>query len=159
MENSDLRFGFAANKLTAKILGDTTEKLVDILKDIAAKCGLSHIAYLHMAQNKSSDASVLSAVVTYSKTWQVRYFVKQYAKMDPTIKKINTATHPFDWETLVTQDLEISAFFADANRHNVGRNGISIPVKRKKNTCSLSRLQMTRLETSGKSSKIKTYCT
>ena len=46
--------GSAATKLTDKILGRNTDDLADIMKDIAAECGLSHIAYLCLAADKSA---------------------------------------------------------------------------------------------------------
>ena len=129
--------GSAATKLTDKILGSNTDDLADILKDIAAECGLSHIAYLRLAADKDPDSSLLTAVTTYPKEWQARYFMKQYIKIDPTIARGRTAVLPFDWETLERHDPAIINFFRDANRHNVGRNGISIPVRNRRNVNSM----------------------
>jgi DNA-binding CsgD family transcriptional regulator len=135
MEN--IGFGSAAIKLTDKILGYNTEDLVDILKEIAAEYGLSHIAHMRIASDKSSDASMFTAVATYPKEWQFRYFFKQYFTIDPVITHGRTAMLPFDWDTLTSDDPAVIEFFADAIRHNVGRNGISIPVRNRRNTCSV----------------------
>ncbi len=129
--------GSAATKLTDKILGRNTDDLADIMKDIAAECGLSHIAHLRLAADKSPEASLLTAVTTFPKEWQARYFMKQYIKIDPTIARGRTAVLPFDWETLERDDPAIINFFRDANRHNVGRNGISIPVRNRRNVNSM----------------------
>ena len=129
--------GSAATKLTDKILGRNTDDLADIMKDIAAECGLSHIAHLRLAADKSPDSSLLTAVTTFPKEWQARYFMKQYIKIDPTIARGRTAVLPFDWETLERDDPAIINFFRDANRHNVGRNGISIPVRNRRNVNSM----------------------
>ena len=133
----DIGIGSAATKLTDKILGRNTDDLADILKDIAAECGLSHIAHLRLAADKSPDSSLLTAVTTFPKEWQARYFMKQYIKIDPTIARGRTAVLPFDWETLERDDPAIINFFRDANRHNVGRNGISIPVRNRRNVNSM----------------------
>ena len=133
----DIGIGSAATKLTDKILGRNTDDLADILKDIAAECGLSHIAHLRLAADKSPDLSLLTAVTTFPKEWQARYFMKQYIKIDPTIARGRTAVLPFDWETLERDDPAIINFFRDANRHNVGRNGISIPVRNRRNVNSM----------------------
>ncbi len=125
--------GSAATKLTDKILGYSSDDLADIMKDIAAEYGLSHIAYLCLAASKSTDSSLLTAVTTFSKEWQARYFLKQYIMIDPTIERGRTAILPFDWETLGKDDPAIIDFFKDAHRHNVGRNGISIPVRNRRN--------------------------
>ena len=129
--------GSAATKLTDKILGHNTDDLADILKDIAAECGLSHIAYFCLAADKRPDSNLLTAVTTFPKEWQARYFIKQYIKIDPTVARGRTAVLPFDWETLEKDDPAIIAFFKDANRHNVGRNGISIPVRNRRNIKSM----------------------
>jgi DNA-binding CsgD family transcriptional regulator len=80
---------------------------------------------------------LLTAVATYSKLWQIRYFLKQYGSVDPVIKRGSGATLPFDWETLHNDDPAILKFFADAIRHKVGRNGLSIPVRNRENSHSL----------------------
>lgn len=130
MEN--ISIGSAAIRLTDKILGNNTDDLADIMRAIAAELGVSHIAHVYFAANKSSETSVLTAVVTYSREWQTRYFLKRYQAVDPVMKHGVTAILPFDWETLVGDDPAIADFFADAVRHQVGRNGLSIPVRNRK---------------------------
>ena len=127
----------AVTKLTDIILGYNTDDLVDILKDIATEYGISNIAHLRLSANTSSDASLLSAVVTFSREWQTRYFLKQYFSVDPVIAEGCAAILPFDWQPLATKSPEIVEFFADAIRHNVGRNGLSIPLRNRINTRSL----------------------
>src|SRR5271166_332330 len=135
MEN--ISIGSAAIRLTDKILGNNTDDLADIMRAIAAELGLSHIAHVYFAANKSSETSILTAVVTFSREWQTRYFLKQYQTVDPVMTHGVTAILPFDWETLVGDDPAIADFFADAVRHKVGRNGLSIPVRNRKNMQSL----------------------
>jgi DNA-binding CsgD family transcriptional regulator len=129
--------GSAATRLTDKILGNNSDDLVDILKAIASEIGLSHISYVRFASNRSWDISLLTAIATYSKLWQIRYFLKRYGAVDPVIKRGSAAILPFDWETLHSDEPATLKFFADAIRHNVGRNGLSIPVRNRKNTHSL----------------------
>jgi DNA-binding CsgD family transcriptional regulator len=132
-----ISIGSAAAKLTDKILGYNTDDLADILKAIASEIGLSHIAHLRFASNRSVDVTLLTAASTYSKEWQARYFLKQYIAIDPVIRRGSTAILPFDWESLDSDDPAIQSFYADAIRHDVGRNGLSIPVRNRKNTHSL----------------------
>ena len=132
-----ISIGSAAIKLTDKILGYNSDDLTEILKAIASEIGLSHIAHLRFAADRSSDASLFTAVVTYPREWQTRYFLKQYVAIDPVIRHGRTALLPFDWEVLAGDDPASLGFFADAARHNVGRNGLSIPVRNRKNAYSL----------------------
>ena len=133
----ETRISSAAARLTEKILGHNTEDLVAIMKEIASEAGLSHISHLHFATNKSSDATLFAGVSTYCREWQRQYFQKQYLSIDPVVKCGSTAILAFDWDTLNRDDPAILAFFADAIRHGVGRNGLSIPVRSRKNAHSL----------------------
>ena len=132
-----ISIGSAAIKLTDKILGYNSDDLADILKEIASEVGLSNIAHMRFAADKSSDTSLLTALVTYSREWQARYFLKQYLSIDPVIRHGRTALLPFDWDTLAKEDQASQDFFVDAARHNVGRHGLSIPVRNRKNGYSL----------------------
>lgn len=133
-----ISIGAASIKLTDKILGYNSDDLADILKAIASEIGVSHIAHLRFASNRSEDVSVLmTSVCTYSKEWQWRYFQKQYSVIDPVIRHGVQAIAPFDWATLNRDDPALQNFFADAILHGVGRNGLSIPVRSRKNSLSL----------------------
>ena len=104
----------AAIRLTDTILGYNEQDLEETLKAIAADVGVSHIAYMRFAPDKSSDASLLTGTVTYSFQWQTRYFLKQYVLIDPTISYGSKAVLPFDWDDLPRDDPAVQAFFADA---------------------------------------------
>lgn len=111
-------------------------ELVDILKEIAADIGVSHIAQLRLAKDKSPDTSVLTAVVTYSREWQARYFLKQYISIDPVVAFGRNAIYPFDWQDLNFSE-QAAAVLADAEKFGVGRNGLSIPIRSRPNLTSL----------------------
>ena len=53
----------AAIRLTDTILGYNEQDLEETLKAIAADVGVSHIAYVRFAPDKSSDASLLTGTV------------------------------------------------------------------------------------------------
>ena len=112
--------GSAAIKLTDKILGYNSDDLADILKAIASEVGLSHIAHLRFGADKGSGAGLLTAVVTYPREWQARYFLKQYLAIDPVVRHGRTALLPFDWEVLADDDPASLDFLADAARHSLG---------------------------------------
>ena len=122
----------AAIKLTDTILGYSEQDLEETLKTIAADIGVCHISYLRLSPDKSSDASLLAAIVTYSVPWQHRYFEKQYVLIDPVMAKGSNAVLPFDWDELVSDDPIVKAFFIDALSYGVGRNGVSIPVRNRR---------------------------
>ena len=73
-----------------------------------------------------------ASICTYSTEWQVRYFKKQYARIDPVLARGRAAVLPFDWNELSRDDPATQAFFDDAADHDVGHNGLSIPVRNRK---------------------------
>ena len=75
----------AAIRLTDTILGNDNHDLTETLKVIASEIGLSHIPYVRLPHEKSTDLCLLAAVVTYSRVWQQRYFLKKYVTIDPVI--------------------------------------------------------------------------
>jgi DNA-binding CsgD family transcriptional regulator len=127
----------ATTQLTDSILGYNEQDLADVLGSIASNIGVSHIAYLRFAPDKSEDTTLLTGAVTYSRSWQIRYFLKEYVHIDPVILHGRLAVLPFDWSTLPVHDTEVKAFFADAAHHQVGRNGLTIPVRNRFGVFSL----------------------
>src|SRR6202162_6592724 len=89
---------YAAIRLTDTILCYNEQDLEEPLKAIALDIGVSLVAYMRFAPDKSSDASLLTGTVTYSFQWQTRYFLKQYVLIDPVITNGSKAGLPFDWE-------------------------------------------------------------
>src|SRR6202021_459977 len=122
----------AAIRLTDTILGYNEQDLEETLRAIALDIGVGHIAYMRFAPDKSSDASLLTGTVTYSFQWQTRYFLKQYVLIDPVFSYGSKAVLPFDWDELPPDDPAILAFFVDAASHDVGTNGLSIPVRNRR---------------------------
>ena len=135
--SADISIELAAARLTETILGNDDHDLAETLRTIAAEIGLSHIAYLRLSPDKSPDICLLVAVVTYSRLWQHRYFVKKYMSTDPVIFYGREADQPFDWTNLPVDEPEAKAFFADAFNHSVGRNGLSIPLRNRRGVFAL----------------------
>ncbi len=122
-------FDLAFHALTKLTLGHRSENVTEVLKDIIPTLGLKNVAYLRFAANKSEDVTVLSALVTYSKDWQLRYLTRRYNEIDPVVLFGRTATAPFDWKEFRKASPTVSAFFADAAEHGVGVNGVTIPIR------------------------------
>jgi DNA-binding CsgD family transcriptional regulator len=120
-------FDEATARLANAIQHSDGQNLEEILESIAASMDLKHIAYLRFLSYY--DTRVLNTVVTYSMAWQVRYFEKNYALIDPVINRGAGAVLPFDWEALKCDDPLVQEFFADAKTYGVGINGISVPVR------------------------------
>src|ERR1700742_4458746 len=113
----------ATARLTETIIGNNEDDLAETLRTIASDIGLAHISYVRLSPDKSPDLCLLVAVVTYSRLWQHRYFVKRYINNDPVITYGREADQPFDCYCLPLDDPATKTFFADASNHNVRRNG------------------------------------
>src|SRR3984957_20644165 len=133
----DISIESAAARLTETSLGNEDHDLAETLRTIASEIGLDHIAYLRLSPDKSPDICLLVAVVTYSRLWTHRYFVKKYIIDDPVISYGRAADQPFDWANVPVDDPAAKAFFADALNHNVGRNGLSIPLRNRRGVFAL----------------------
>jgi DNA-binding CsgD family transcriptional regulator len=58
--------------------------------------------------------------------------------MDPILQYgINTSLSQFDWADVEGGSPEISDFFSDAARHNVGPNGVSMLLRNRRNTYAI----------------------
>lgn len=117
----------ASRRLTFIIGGGNGQTLEETLEVIAEDIGLHNIAYVRFVSY--SDPRIIETVVTYSHQWQDRYSEAQYLLIDPVIAHGCQAVLPFDWEEVRTDRHSNVAFFADAIGYNVGRNGMSIPVR------------------------------
>jgi hypothetical protein len=129
-----------AMRLTDTTVRCDREDLSEMLKVIAANIGISHIAYLTYLPRAHEDTiypSISTAITTYSEGWRTQYFRKNYVDIDPVVAHGRNALLPFDWETLSSNDPIVLAFFADAAKHGVGRNGLSVPVRNRKGSTSL----------------------
>jgi DNA-binding CsgD family transcriptional regulator len=127
----------SATRLTDTILGYGEPDLGKTLKAIASEIAIKHIAHLRFAPDEFCQPSLATAIATYSRDWQTRYFLKDYVHVDPVIARGRNGLLPFDWETMATGDPILQAFFADAAKHGVGRNGLSIPVRNREGVHAL----------------------
>src|SRR5271157_1600321 len=128
---------FAVQKLANLIHEQGRGNVPESIRLIANEVGLKHVACLKFSCKMSEDVTLLSAMVTYSKDWQTRYFLKRYHLVDPIVAYGRVATQPFDWKQLRDLSSEVAAFFIDSTRHGVGANGITFPIRNRVNGFSL----------------------
>jgi DNA-binding CsgD family transcriptional regulator len=118
----------ATARLTDTILGNHDHDPVETLRTIASQIGLTNIAYMRVSPDKRGDACSVFSIVTFSRLGQQRYSLKKYLRYDPVISYGQKTDKPFDWADLPADDPATNAFLADALNHNVGRNGLSVPL-------------------------------
>ncbi len=127
----------SAIRLTDTIFGYGEQDLSDTLKAIASEIEVRHIVHLRFESGDKSEASLSTAIATYSIGWQTRYFLRDYVYADPVVARGRNALLPFDWDAVASDDPTVLAFLADAAKYGIGRNGFSIPVRNGKGVRSL----------------------
>ena len=117
----------AAMRLTDVMRGSYDNSLEEILVSVASDLGLKHIVYVKFVS--PSDRRIIDTIVTYPINWQKLYSDKEYVNIDPVILRGCWSVIPFDWDELRTNDPTVAAFFSAADAHDIGRNGISFPMR------------------------------
>jgi DNA-binding CsgD family transcriptional regulator len=105
---------------TARGLGRAVEAVRDAFR-------LKHLSYVaaRYGSEPEKDPYVRS---TYPATWVARYLLKRYWRVDPVMREGFRRTAPFDWAEIDRASPKTEAFFADATRFNIGRNGLCVPL-------------------------------
>ena len=105
------------------------EDLSTLLVDLCKPLGLSHIVYhaVNVPGRPQYDPILL---LTYDPSWVGRYFAEEYFHIDPVVACARQAFLPLDWANVdQTSRDNVRSFFRDAERHGVGRQGVTIPIR------------------------------
>ena len=127
----------AVEKLTGLLFADEVGDITYEIRKTLFEAGFKNVSCLVFSSDASEDVVLLSALTTYSKDWQTRYFVKRYDLIDPIVTLGRTAAQPFDWHAIRQTSPKTALFFEDAERHGVGANGITIPIRNRRKRFSL----------------------
>lgn len=119
-----IRFGSAIDCLS------DTSSLMDLIRNFSElrnMYGIDHIVYhsLSIPGTKVLNPIVL---VTYDNEWVRRYNSNEYFSIDPVVLNGKRGFLPIDWNSVKGTDAETAHFFQDAQRHDVGRNGVTLPI-------------------------------
>ncbi|WHO71515.1 autoinducer binding domain-containing protein [Rhizobium sp. BT03] len=98
-----------------------------IVHQLRALVGAANLAYqaLFIPGRVTNERLVAE---TYSDRWKKLYQSKNYLRTDPIEIAARRASQPLDWSHLRSVSKETASFFAEAERHGVGNNGVSIPL-------------------------------
>ncbi len=122
-------------RIVEYLRGTVVERVEDLFEDVARDLDLKHISYLRYYHY--SDSRISDSISTYPVGWQLRYSASNYISIDPVVSFGCEAVVPFDWLQLRNGDPKVEAFFADFFTHDVGRNGISLPLRNRDGEASL----------------------
>ncbi|MFF0949552.1 autoinducer binding domain-containing protein [Rhizobium leguminosarum] len=98
-----------------------------IVHQLRTLVGAANLAYQALfIPGRVADDRLIAA--TYSDKWKKLYLSKNYLRTDPIEIAARKASQPMDWSHLRSASEEAASFFAEAERHGVGNNGVSIPL-------------------------------
>ncbi|MEO5326385.1 autoinducer binding domain-containing protein [Mesorhizobium sp. CC13] len=94
------------------------------LQRLTCEAGFNVFAYLNL------QAETQTAISNYPKEWQIRYFDRGYALIDPVVLNARSRAEAFVWSNITTPRMskERRAFYGEAAEFGI-RSGISVPIK------------------------------
>lgn len=107
------------------------EGLAAMQKIAVSICKVYHLANVAYHALYLPGAKVFNPilVLTYDPVWIARYKDKDYFKIDPVVVCGTKSFLPLDWAHLDRETAVMRGFFAEADRFEVGRQGITLPVR------------------------------
>lgn len=103
---------------------ETLEGLQDVIVAARNAFGIDHMVY-HWVDSAGDQYGC----GTYSLKWVEHYGAQNYLRVDPVIIGCYQRFHPVDWKRLDWSSPRAREFLADAQRHGVGNQGYSIPIR------------------------------
>jgi len=100
------------------------EAALEVIKDIGQ---YQHVIY-HLAFRTNSPTDMPFFKSTYPFSWLGHYIQRQYSDIDPVILEGFKRSEPFFWSDLEITSKAQQEFFLDAQKHDAGRSGYSIPL-------------------------------
>lgn len=106
----------------------SSECLKRAVSHLRVMFGVSHLVYcgMRMPGLERTDPYL---VLTYPDEWIRRYYEENYFEIDPVHQAGRRSLLPIDWTTLDISSSDVRHFFADADSHGIGRQGMSFPMR------------------------------
>ncbi len=106
----------------------TLDDLSSLMSELRGAYGLAHIVYhaVHLPAVQKPNPILL---LTYDSEWVKRYTERDYFRIDPVVRHGRSGFLPLDWSEVDHESLEARRFFREAERYDVGRNGMTLPIR------------------------------
>jgi DNA-binding CsgD family transcriptional regulator len=88
----------------------------------------AHMVFLVVRLANRADAYPFYCT-TYPEEWISLYLRKNYFQIDPVIELSRTGFLPVDWSNLDRRSPETRSFFKEADSFNIGRHGLTVPIR------------------------------
>jgi LuxR family quorum-sensing system transcriptional regulator SinR len=106
----------------------TQQGLVDFISKITERLGLRNAIY-HCPTFPGRTIDDPFLVLTYDDEWVEHYKKSDYVHIDPVFNVAARSVLPVDWSTLEKRDRKVVKLFNEANDANVGKQGLTIPIR------------------------------
>jgi DNA-binding CsgD family transcriptional regulator len=114
--------------LDAMAVAPTLSDMRELLLQVREAYGLTNIVY-HGVKLSGWDSPRPLLLLSYEPEWLGRYASENYFEIDPVHAHATSSFLPLDWSQIDRRGKAVSHFFKDAERHDVGRHGVTIPVR------------------------------
>lgn len=104
------------------------EELRPALNELCWRYGLSHMTLL-VVRVGNRPGLFPYYCTTYPEAWTEIYLDKGYFEIDPVINVARRGHLPVDWSSLEQGSREVDRFFEEARSHDIGPNGLTIPIR------------------------------
>lgn len=107
---------------------NSLDELQHTLENMPKIFGLANVAYhaIHLPGYCTSNPIIL---LTYHQEWVTRYIANDYFSIDPVVSTGTAGFLPLDWTSVDASSAAAVHFFREAWRHEVGRQGFTIPIR------------------------------
>lgn len=112
------------------LLKQTTDlaSLSGVLVSVREIYGLANVVY-HAVSIPLCDTAHPILLLTYQDDWVKRYTSNDYFRIDPVVRFGRKGFLPLDWSEVDHETLEAQRFFREADRYDVGRQGVTLPIR------------------------------
>lgn len=107
----------------AQSRGDLRLVMTSFLDELA----FEHMVYHPLPLGPSIDEGS-TQMLTYPQEWIERYLAEQYFAIDPVVLSVRQGVTHFEWSLAECPPGETQRFLLDAERHGIGRRGLSLSV-------------------------------
>ncbi|MCJ9722227.1 LuxR family transcriptional regulator [Agrobacterium sp. SHOUNA12C] len=98
------------------------------IAQIRERYHFAHLVFLVVRPANRADADPFYCT-TYPEEWTSLYLRKNYFEIDPVMELSRTGFLPVDWSSLDRRSPGTRDFFKEAGSFDVGRHGLTIPIR------------------------------
>jgi DNA-binding CsgD family transcriptional regulator len=129
LKKAPMRTSELEDTIHAIATADKIDARSDALAEFVKAWGLENVSYLalNLPNRIGPERAYVSS--TYSVDWQKHYAQKGYVDVDPVVRMGLGGVLPIDWSDIDRSAPAVSRFFGEAQELDVGRQGISVPIR------------------------------